>query len=57
MMAVKHLHQEEEEEEEKLMTDALAVFFDGVDSDRVGWVVVFVADHRMDHQMKKGLTQ
>jgi hypothetical protein len=47
MMAVKHLHQEEEEEEEeKLMTDALAVFFVGVDSDRVGWVVVFVADHR-----------
>ncbi len=43
MMAVKHLQLEKEE---KLMMVVLAVFFDGVDLDRVGWAVVFVVDHR-----------
>lgn len=42
-MAVTHLQLEEEE---KLMMVVLAVFFDGVDSDRVGWVVAFVVDRR-----------
>ena len=43
MMAVKHLYKEEGENP---MMAALAVFFDGVDLDRVGWVAVCVAGHR-----------
>lgn len=43
MMAVKHLYKEEGKD---LMMAALAVFFDGVDLGRVGWVAVYVAGHR-----------